>query len=161
MKYKYLVGLCCSILFSLNIHANAVPIQGSQSSAHALIASGEALASKGQFQEALQKYDQALVADPASSLAYLRKGGMQVALKGYADSVESFQQAVSLDPQNGSAFIGMAVAFIHMGSYTMADAALKEASSRAPEKSGDITKVITWLEKRRSVNAVRSGLSGH
>jgi tetratricopeptide (TPR) repeat protein len=113
-----------------------------------LIRDGQALAEEGKLDDALAKLQQAVELDPNSALAHTRLGGIQVLKQDYALSIQSFQQAIMLDQANADAFVGMAVAYLHLGQYELAREALREAQRLDPSKQTEIEKVLTWLEQR-------------
>ena len=73
---------------------------------------------------------------------------MQLLRQEYRAGVENFQRAIALDPDNADAFIGMALAYLHMGQYGLARASLQEAQRIAPAKREEIEKVLAWIDQR-------------
>jgi tetratricopeptide (TPR) repeat protein len=110
-----------------------------------LIKQGQTQAGAGQLDAALATLQQAVRADPGSSLAYTRLGGVQVLSQQYNKGVKSFQRAIMLDQGNADAFVGMAIAYLHLGEYRLAREALKEARRLAPQKKEEIDRVLAWL----------------
>lgn len=76
----------------------------------------------GDLDAALKTLQQAVAEHPQSSLAYTRLGGVRMLRKEYSDGIKDFQQAIMLDQKNASAFIGMAVSYLHMNQYGLARA---------------------------------------
>ena len=114
----------------------------------ALIATGEALLAAGESDAALATLDQAVAADPQSSIARTRLGGARLMRQEYSAAIEDFRGALAVDPNNADAFVGMAVAYLHSGDYTLARAALEEARRLAPEKGAQIDQVLVYLDRR-------------
>lgn len=98
--------------------------------------------------EALATLTAAVEQYPDSSLAHTRLGGVQVLRQQYSQSIKHFQTAVMLDQSNANAFVGMAVAYLHMGQYGLAREALTEAEKMDPSKKAQIQKVLTWIDQR-------------
>jgi tetratricopeptide (TPR) repeat protein len=116
--------------------------------AGALIRRGETELQAGQFGAAIATLQQAIAADPNSSLAYTRLGGAQVLNRDYAAGIQSFKQAIMLDGKNGAAFVGMAVAYLHQGEDALARTALEEAKKVDPSKQEEVDKVISLIDQR-------------
>lgn len=112
---------------------------------------GEAdrLARAGQVDEALAEYRR-LAGTPAEDAAlYARMGGMQLMKQDYSGAIESFQTAIGLDGSgNGEAFIGLGIAYLHLGKYGPARAALTEARRIKPEAAADLDHLVVWLDAR-------------
>ena len=118
--------------------------------AAALVKKGEEQLSAGEIDQAVATLQQAVVADPGSSLAYPRLGGAQVLKQDYSAGLESFKQAIALDASNANAFVGMSVAYLHSGRYSLARAALEEAKRIDPSKQEEADKLIAWIDRRES-----------
>lgn len=108
----------------------------------------------GKLDEAVQIIQQAINKAPDSSLAYTRLGGVRLLRQEYSEGIKDFQQAISLDQNNASAFIGMAVAYLHMGQHNLAKAALGEAARIDPTKKPEIDKVLAWIDQRDNTGTV-------
>ena len=115
-----------------------------------LIGRGEALMREGQLADALATLEQAVAADPKSSLAYTRLGGAQLLHQDYASAIRSFRQAIMLDGANADAFVGMAMAHLHSGDYALARAALEEAKRIDPAKQAKVDEVIAYIDQREA-----------
>ena len=105
-------------------------------------------AQAGRFEEALKILHEALDQAPNSSLIHTRIGGVKVLRKEYSAGIKDFRKAIMLDQKNASAFVGMAVAYLHMGQYNLARAALDEAAKIDPSKQSEIDQVIAWIDQR-------------
>ncbi len=115
-----------------------------------LIEQGQAQAGAGKLDDALATLNSAVAQYPQSSLAFTRLGGVQVLRQEYQLSIKSFQQAVMLDQSNANAFVGLAVAYLHMGQYGLAREALNEAEKLDASKKAQIQKVLAWIDQRTS-----------
>ncbi len=116
--------------------------------AQALIAAGEAQLAQGKAEEAITTLQQAVAADPKSSLAHLRLGGARLMRQENRAAIADFRNAIGADPNNADAFVGMAVAYLHSGDYALARAALGEAKRVAPAKAAEIDRVLSYLDER-------------
>ncbi|MCU7810401.1 MAG: tetratricopeptide repeat protein [Candidatus Thiodiazotropha sp. (ex Notomyrtea botanica)] len=119
-----------------------------------LIQNALAQSESGNLDEAHTILLQAVETTPDSSLAYTRLGGVELLQQDYPSGIKHFQQAIMLDRSNADAFVGMAVAYLHLGRYALAREALNEAERLGPTKKQDIDKVLAWLDQR-------SGQYGH
>lgn len=113
-----------------------------------LIEKGQEQAGQGRLDEALTTLNSAVEQHPESSLAYTRLGGVRVLRQEYSKSIESFQRAIMLDQSNANAFVGLAVAYLHLGQYTHAREALKQAEKLDASKKAEIGKLLAWIDKR-------------
>ncbi len=105
---------------------------------------------EGRVADALSTLEQAVAADPKSSLAYTRLGGAQLLHQDHASAIGSFRQAIMLDGNNADAFVGMAMAYLHGGDYALARAALEEAKRIDPAKQAKIDEVIAYINGREA-----------
>lgn len=106
----------------------------------------------GNLSAAQSILEKAVETEPSSSLAFTRLGGVQLLLQQYSTGIKHFQQAIMLDQSNPEAFVGLAVAYLHMGRYQLAREALKQAEQLDPSKTEEIEKVLTWLNQRSAYN---------
>jgi Flp pilus assembly protein TadD len=111
-------------------------------------ADAEALAAAGDIAGALHAYRAVTEADPTSSEAFARLGGMQLLDQRYAQAVRSFQQAITLGDEGTRSFAGMGMAYLHLGQFSAARAAFVEARARAGQDTEDIDAIIGWLDAR-------------
>lgn len=107
-------------------------------------------AEAGDIRGALEVYAQLAELQPGSSEVFARLGGMQLLDQRYAAAVQSFQRAISLGGVSTRSFIGLGMAYLHMGQLGPARAAFVEARSRGPANPGEIDKVIAWIDGRNS-----------
>jgi len=103
---------------------------------------------EGKLDEALTTLQKAIEHDPHSSLAHTRLGGIHLLRQEYGEGIKRFQQAIMIDQNNASAFVGMSVAYLHQGKYSLARKALNEAERLDPSKKAEIAKVTHWIDQR-------------
>lgn len=119
-----------------------------QESGDELIRKALAESESGNLKEAQTLLNQAIALAPESALAYTRLGGIQLLQQEYAAGIGSFQKAIMLDQGNAEAFIGLSIAYLHQGRYSLAREALSEASRLRPDKQQTIDQVLAWLDQR-------------
>ncbi|MGD8615288.1 MAG: tetratricopeptide repeat protein [Gammaproteobacteria bacterium] len=113
------------------------------------LAQAERLAQQGEIDRALAVYRELSEEAPRSARLHARVGGMLLLKQEYAAAVNRFQTAIGLDLENnGDAFIGLGIAYVHLGQYGPARAALNEARSRKPQAAADLDQLVAWLEGR-------------
>ncbi len=129
--------------------ASASPDHGGTAQGlEALLAEGEQQAQAGDLEAAVRSYEKAVAMAPESADARMKLAGMQVLRGQYSDSIENFRRVISAQPENANAFVGMGIAYLHLGNYALARAALEEALNRDENKREELQKVLDWLESR-------------
>ncbi len=109
---------------------------------------GQQLAAAGDIQGALLVYEAMTQSHPDSHEAFAHLGGMQLLDQRYADAVKSFQRAITLGDDGTGSFIGMGMAYLHMGQLGPARAAFVEAKSRGVGHPADVDDIIRWIDSR-------------
>jgi Flp pilus assembly protein TadD len=112
------------------------------------LAEGQQLAAAGDIKGALSIYEGMTRSHPDSYEAFAQLGGMQLLDQRYADAVESFQRAVTLGDKGTRSFIGMGMAYLHLGEMGPARAAFVEAKSRGTEHPAEVDDIIRWIDSR-------------
>lgn len=142
-RYLVVALLGCSLSFSITANSQQ----------QTLIEQAFQQTEAGDLEAAQSLLEEAIKEAPSSSLAYTRLGGVLLLQQSYSSGIENFQQAIMLDQSNTQAFIGLAVAYLHLGRYQLAREALKQAQQLDPSKKQEIDKVVTWLNQRSSNNS--------
>ena len=109
---------------------------------------GQQLAAAGDIQGALSVYEAVTQSHPDSHEAFAHLGGMQLLDQRYADAVKSFQRAITLGDDGTASFIGMGMAYLHMGELGPARAAFLEAKSRGVGHPAAVDDIIRWIDSR-------------
>lgn len=122
--------------------------RGASSEAQALLEQGDGQSQSGDLDAAFSSYQRAVESDPQSVDAHLKLAGLQLVRRDYKGSINSFQTVIRLAPDNANAFVGLGIAYLHLGSYSRARAALQEALKRDPSKQADIQNVLDWIDVR-------------
>jgi tetratricopeptide (TPR) repeat protein len=141
---KYLIAVLLSVGTYLPVHATG--------EIDMLISQAQKQTEDGNLSKAQAILQSALETAPRSSLVYTRLGGVQLLLQQYSTGIKNFQQAIMLDQQNPEAFVGLAIAYLHLGRYQLAREALKQAEQIDPTKKQEIDKVLEWLNQRSADN---------
>jgi tetratricopeptide (TPR) repeat protein len=113
-----------------------------------LMQQGQRQLDAGELEQAELTFNEVVAQNPDSALGYTRLGGVQLLRQDYRAAIDSFQRAIALDQSNADAFVGMALAYLHMGQYGLARASLQEAQRIAPAKRDEIEKVLAWIDQR-------------
>lgn len=114
------------------------------------IADGQQLADVGDIKGAMRVFAALARAQPDSTEAHARLGGMQLLDRQYADAVRSFQRAISLGDNGARSFLGMGMAYLHMGQMGPARASFIEARARGTRHPAQLQEIITWIDTRES-----------
>lgn len=117
--------------------------------ASATLDEGKQKAAAGDITGALAIYKDLAQTRPDSFEAFAHLGGMQLLDQRYSDAVKSFQQAISLGDAGSRSFIGMGMAYLHMGQFGPARAAFVEARSRGTSNTADVDHIIDWIDTRQ------------
>jgi Flp pilus assembly protein TadD len=141
-----LIILLSCVLFATLTWGNLALAQSSET----LSEQGQRLAEAGDIKGALATFEQLAQSQPDSHEAYVSLGGMQLLDQRYSDAVRSFQRAISLGDQGTGSFIGMGMAYLHMGQLGPARAAFIEAKTRGTDGTADIDQIIAWIDTRDS-----------
>jgi Flp pilus assembly protein TadD len=139
--YIYLIAVLLSLGISLPALANN-SVDESIEQAHKQIQAGDLSAAQSILEKAVEI--------APSSLAYTRLGGVELLQQAYSSGIKHFQQAIMLDQSNSEAFVGLAIAYLHMGRYQLAREALRQVQQLDPTKKQEIDKLLTWLNQRAS-----------
>lgn len=146
------MGRLLIYLFELTFSLGGYTSTQAQQGVEQLITEAQAFSEAGDLSQAHAKLIQAIETDPQSSLAHTRLGGVELLQRDYQSGIKRFQQAIMLERNNADAFVGLAVAYLHLGRYALAREALKEAQTLGPSKQQDIDKVLAWLDQRSARN---------
>jgi len=99
---------------------------------------GLELFSKGQFDEAMKEYQEAIRSDPKLAAAHNNLGSAYFAAGRFEEAATSFQRACELDPNYGQAFFNLALSQIKLGrekeANEMLNAALRAYNSAGEEQ---------------------------
>jgi tetratricopeptide (TPR) repeat protein len=89
------------------------------------------------------------VANATDGEPALRLGGFYLGQNRLAEAVERFQQAISAglsaEPMRARAFVGMGVAYLHLGQSALARAALEEAVRIDPSREEQVRLLLDRL----------------
>jgi len=143
-----IVLIICALTIVLGLANLAFARSGST------LSTGQALADAGDIKGAMRVFAALTRVQTESAEAHARLGGMQLLDRRYADAVRSFQRAVSLGDNGTRSFLGMGMAYLHMGQMGAARAAFVEARARGTRQPAQVDEVIAWIDARDGVPAV-------
>jgi len=110
----------------------AVPGANAQS-AGVYSVEGDELLDQEKYEEAIEKYDQALALEPNLAMAWVGKGLAKNGLEEYSDALDAFEMAISINPGYAKAWYGKGVALYGLGRYEDSIAAFDRALGIYPE----------------------------
>ncbi|MCB1922421.1 MAG: hypothetical protein KDJ27_01525 [Gammaproteobacteria bacterium] len=116
------------------------------------IADGEQKAAAGDLKGATKIYERITQIQPDSYEAFAHLGGTQLLSQEYGEAVKSFQRAISLGDEGARSFLGMGMAYLHMGAFGPARAAFVEARGRGTANATEVDGIISWIDTRQPGN---------
>jgi tetratricopeptide (TPR) repeat protein len=116
------------------------------SDAKSNIKEGDELYAQGNVKEALEYFENAVKENPDSAENWFKLARTQMLNSQNVASVKSYQKSIQLDDNNALAFIGMAIAYLHIGQYNHARASLSEAGRIDPTKKAEVDKVLMQID---------------
>lgn len=101
---------------------------------------------QGQYEKAVQEFEQLVKADPSYESGFRVLGDSYLKLRQYDRAARAFHRAAELDSGNFSSFLGAAVAEFNLGRYRDAIATLEKgkATAKAPKER------YQWFQLRGS-----------
>ncbi|MDF0589688.1 tetratricopeptide repeat protein [Candidatus Methanocrinis natronophilus] len=102
---------------------------------------GVALYNLGEYDEAVQAYDEAIRLDPEFAIAWNNKGLALRNLGEYDEAVQAYDEAIRLDPEFAIAWNNKGLALYNLGEYAEAVQAYDEAIRIDPEYA------LAWYSK--------------
>lgn len=140
---RLIIVLSCILAITLGVTNIAF------AQAAAAIAEGEKMAAAGDYKGAISVYEKLIQSHPESHEAHAHLGGMQLLEQRYSDAVKSFQRAITLGDEGTGSFIGMGMAYLHMGQMGPARAAFVEARARGLDNPTSVDEIIAWIDSRK------------
>jgi tetratricopeptide (TPR) repeat protein len=137
-----------------------------EENSRSLILRGEKLHKSGQYQEAVQTFQQAIQIDPASEEAYLNLGNSHYELGSYASADDTFRHVIKINPTNSTALFYLGLSLSQQKKYVesipyfnkagMLDSDFEQLSlfyiGRAHSETGDPQKAIEIWERAIEVD---------
>ena len=141
------------IFIAIVITAPLVMAQLNQAITSDTVTQARSLLANGQLEQALSQYHALAVQHPESVEVIEGLGSAQLLNQQYREAIATYQKAISLGETSGRSFMGMGMAYLHLGMFSKAEAALKEAKSRQESPNENLDDVLGWLEKKQGMNA--------
>ena len=142
-KHVLLFGIAMMLMFAF-----AIPQSTAGQDVTALLEQGNRQSATGDIEGAFESYKHAVENDPKSVDARFKLAAMQMVRGEYRASIENYKTVISMEQNNANAFVGMGIAYLHLGSHGLARAAFEEALKLDPSKRNDIQHVIDWIDVR-------------
>jgi tetratricopeptide (TPR) repeat protein len=101
--------------------------------AAAFLARGSAWALKGEYDKAIQDYDEAIRLEPNRGDAFNNRGDAWDAKQEYDKAIRDFDEAIRLDPNDDDAFLNRSIARHAKGEYDKAIQDFNQAIRLNPE----------------------------
>ena len=130
----------------LSVHISAQAIQTSDIEDY--LKQGDKELAEGKLDEALLAFQKAAAIKSDTELIQQKLANVYLLKGEYANSIKYFHKALGFNAKNSKAFIGLGLAYLHTGQYSLANAALEEARQYS-EKKQDIDKIIVWIKSRQ------------
>src|SRR5260221_354658 len=99
---------------------------------------GGAYVLKGQYDRAIQDYDQAIKLNPKFAKAFANRGGAYFSKGQYDRAIQDYDQAIKLDPSYATAFNSRGFTYLKMKKFDLAVADFDAALKRDPKQSGPL-----------------------
>lgn len=121
-----------------------------------VFAEGERQAAVGDIPGAVATCQTLAESQPNSKEVHACLGGMQLLGQRYTNAIDSFQRAVTLGEKSSRPFIGMGIAYLHLGRMQAARASFVEAENRGTEHPDELDRLIAWIDDRAPTTQARS-----
>ena len=139
---SHLIIAVTFLLFHSSVHA--IPT----SELDVYILQGDKELSAGQLDAALSFFQKAAAIKSDTELIQQKLANVYLLKGEYANSIKYFHKTLGFNAKSSKAFIGLGLAYLHTGQYSLAKAALEEARPYT-EKKQDIDKLIDWIKSRQ------------
>ncbi|MGE5466950.1 MAG: tetratricopeptide repeat protein [Ignavibacteria bacterium] len=103
-----------------------------------LVVQGEKQWAEGRLNEARKSFEQAAAAEPKSAVPLMKLGGLHLTNSDPGAAIQTYQRALSLDSKNAKAWIGLGLAYLHMGQKDLSRAAFGEAIRVDPTRKAQL-----------------------
>ena len=94
---------------------------------------GVQLSSEGRWEEAITKFDEAILLNPKDSQAYYNRANAYRHLGEYRQAIQDFDLVLGLNPRDALAYDSRADAYLHLGEYHLAIQDYDEAIGIFPQ----------------------------
>ena len=141
--------LLASLCFFTTSQASTPPAIDSDELA-TLLQQGNSAWSEQKLEQAEQAFRRAIDLDPDSSLAHANLAGLLQSMNRSREAVEEYQTAITLDAENPRLFVALAISYLHLRSYSMAQAMADEALRLDPDMA-NAKKLVEYIETRGEV----------
>jgi tetratricopeptide (TPR) repeat protein len=102
--------------------------------AHLSFEKGVSFANKGNYEQALIYYDEAIASNPRMTAAYLNKGVALSTLSRFKEANEVFDKVLTMQPDSNTAWVNKGNALWHLNDYKGAEESYKKALLLNPDQ---------------------------
>jgi tetratricopeptide (TPR) repeat protein len=111
---------------------------------------------QGQFQQAINAYNNSIALDPSNSRAHHGKGLAFAKLRKYPEAITAYEKAVDVDPTNFSAFAAMGKAYYDKKDYANAVKAYLSSVEVRPDRETNIYMLALSYSRNKDIkNAIK------
>lgn len=139
LRYKLLVTIL--VLMSASVFAVDVSPQ---------IDAGNQAWADGNVEEAEAQFRQAIKLNPDVAKPYARLAALLLTQNNNIAAIETYKTAITKDPENADLFVGLALAYLHQQSYSLANAMVNQALQLNPELE-NAQKMQEYIQKKRAL----------
>lgn len=132
--------ICFSLLMATPVSAD--------SSMAAAVQKGNELWKARKFDEAEKVFKQAISDFPDEKLPYARLAGLYLTNNDAVKAKGAYQDAIIHDPENPRLFLGLALAYMHLKSYSEAEVMTRRALELDPDLPA-ARKIDGYIEKKK------------
>jgi len=111
-----------------------------------LISKADGYWADGRLDQAQKAFEAAATTEPNSSLVQLRLAGFQLANRQVTASIANYQKVIGLDPKNAKAWLGLGLAYLHIGKRELAKASIDKAADLDPQQKKQLAPLLSSLE---------------
>ena len=145
MKPTHAIQYVIPILLFLSL---SFTVQASTDSNY--INSGDSLWSQGKLEAAETDFRNELKVNPESSVAHQRLASLYLTQNKTKEAIDEYQNAITLDSENPKLFLGIAIAYLHLKYYVMAETMVMQAIELNPELE-QAKKLKTYIDAKKDV----------
>lgn len=116
--------------------------------ADSLLAQADKHWAEGRLEPAQKAFEAAVAAEPSATGPRLRLAGFQLSRQQIAAAVTNYQQVLGAEPKNAKAWMGIGVAYLHIGKQELALAAFDEAIRIEPRYAEKVAPLMAKLKAK-------------
>lgn len=138
------------VLFCFSVAINPSSANSSNSEYTNLIVEGNTFWSKGNLENAKNKFLAAIDLNDDISTAHSRLANLYLTQNKTSKAIDEFQNAITIEPENAHLFIGIAIAYLHKQHYEMAESMVNHAIELKPDLD-HVKKLKKYIDLKKDV----------